>query len=95
MNYLGLDDVLAIASAVLRVEPEVLMRTSRINSADSAVHATHDAIGAVPIRRDWNCQLPLQVAEHELIAPAQIDRWRHTAVALVELDELRAPLRPT
>ena len=57
--------------------------------------ATHDAIDAVPIRRDWNCQLPLRVAEHELVAPAQIDRWRHTAVALVELDELLAPLRPT
>ena len=39
MNYLGLDDVLTIASAVLRVEPEVLMRTSRINTAESAVHA--------------------------------------------------------
>lgn len=47
MNYLGLDDVLAIASAVLRVEPEVLMRTSRINSADSAVHAPGATFGGV------------------------------------------------
>lgn len=39
MNYLGLDEVVMIAAAVLRVEPEVLLRTSRINSAESAVHA--------------------------------------------------------
>lgn len=55
---------------------------------------THDAISVMPIRKDWDCQLPLRAAEHELIAPAQIDRWRHTAVALVELDDLLAPLRP-
>ena len=47
MNYVGLDDVLAIASAVLRVEPEVLMRTSRINSADSAVHAPGATFGGI------------------------------------------------
>lgn len=39
MNYLGLADVVRIASAVLRIEPEMLLRTSRINTADSAVHA--------------------------------------------------------
>lgn len=39
MNYLGLDEVVEIAAAVLRVEPEVLLRTSRINTAESAVHA--------------------------------------------------------
>ena len=47
MNYLGLDDVLVIASAVLRVEPEVLMRASRINSADSAVHAPGATFGDI------------------------------------------------
>lgn len=47
MKYLGLDDVLAIASAVLRVEPKVLMRTSRINSADSAVHAPGATFGGI------------------------------------------------
>ena len=47
MNHLGLDDVLMIASAVLRVEPEVLMRTSRINSAESAVHAPGASFGGV------------------------------------------------
>ena len=53
---------------------------------------THDAIEAIPIRRDWECDLPLRAGEHELIATAQIDRWRHTAIALVELDDLLAPL---
>lgn len=39
MNYLGLGDIVLIASQVLRIEPEVLLRASRINVADSAVHA--------------------------------------------------------
>jgi len=39
VNYLGLGDVVRIASAVLAIEPETLLRTSRINTADSAVHA--------------------------------------------------------
>ena len=39
MKYLGLDDIVLIASKVLRIEPEVLLRASRINVADSAVHA--------------------------------------------------------
>lgn len=62
----------------------------RIRSAP----ATHDAIDSMPIRKDWGCQLPLRAADHELKVPAQIDRWRYTAVALVELDELLAPLHP-
>lgn len=62
----------------------------RIRSAPT----THDVINAIPLRRDWNCTLPLRVGENELIATAQIDRWRHTAVALVELDTLLASLRP-
>ncbi len=39
MNYLGLGDIVLIASKVLRIEPDVLLRTSRINTADSAVPA--------------------------------------------------------
>ena len=39
MNYLGLGDIILIASRVLRIEPEILLRTSRISVADSAVHA--------------------------------------------------------
>ncbi len=39
MNYLGLDDVISIASKVLGVEPDVLFRTSRLSVAESAVHA--------------------------------------------------------
>ena len=39
MNYLGLGDIVLIASKVLLIEPEVLLRSSRINAADSAVHA--------------------------------------------------------
>lgn len=39
MNYLGLGDIVMIAAAVLRAEPEVLLRTSRINGAESAAHA--------------------------------------------------------
>ncbi len=39
MEYIGLGDVVFIASKVLRIEPDVLLRTSRINTADSAVHA--------------------------------------------------------
>ena len=39
MHYLGLGDIVLIASQVLRIEPEVLLRTSQINLADSAVHA--------------------------------------------------------
>ncbi len=38
MIYLGLGDIVLIASKVLRIEPEVLLRTSQINLADSAVH---------------------------------------------------------
>lgn len=62
----------------------------RIRSAST----THDAINAIPIRRDWDSNLPLRAGEHELIVTAQIDRWRYTAVALVELDKLLASLRP-
>lgn len=47
MNYLGLDEVVMIAAAVLRVEPEVLLRTSRINTAESAVHAPGASFGGV------------------------------------------------
>ena len=39
MNYLGLSDIVFIGSWVLRIEPEVLRRTSRTDAADSAVHA--------------------------------------------------------
>lgn len=39
MKYLGLGDVVMIAAAVLDIEPEALLRTSRINTAESAVHA--------------------------------------------------------
>ena len=39
MIYLGLGDIVLIASKVLHIEPEVLLRTSQINLADSAVHA--------------------------------------------------------
>ena len=47
MNYLGLDDIVIIAAAVLGIEPEVLRRTSRINNADSAVHAPAATFGGV------------------------------------------------
>ncbi|MFZ1438548.1 MAG: type II toxin-antitoxin system death-on-curing family toxin [Candidatus Microthrix subdominans] len=47
MNYLGLNDIVWIASQVLRIEPEVLLRASRINSADSAVHAPGASFGGV------------------------------------------------
>lgn len=39
MNHLGLGEIIVIATKVLRIEPEVLLRVSRINMADSAVHA--------------------------------------------------------
>ena len=47
MNYLGLGDVVMIAAAVLRIDPEVLLRTSRISTADSAVHAPAASFGGV------------------------------------------------
>ncbi|MCY3792360.1 MAG: Fic family protein [Gemmatimonadetes bacterium] len=47
MNYLGLDDIVMIAAAVLDIEPEVLHRTSRINTADSAVHAPGATFGEI------------------------------------------------
>lgn len=47
MNYLGLDDVVKIAAKVLGIEPEVLHRTGRINTADSAVHAPAATFGGV------------------------------------------------
>ncbi|MCQ3808594.1 MAG: ImmA/IrrE family metallo-endopeptidase [Acidimicrobiia bacterium] len=62
----------------------------RIRSAP----ATHDAINSVPIRRDWDCQLPLRAAESEISVTAQIDRWKNTTVALVELDERLAHRKP-
>ena len=47
MNYLGLGDVIVIAAAVLRIDPQVLLRTSRISTADSAVHAPEASFGGV------------------------------------------------
>jgi len=47
VNYLGLGDVTLIAAAVLRINPEVLLRTSRISTADSAVHAPAASFGGV------------------------------------------------
>ena len=47
MNYLGLDDVIMIAAAVLCIEPEVLLRTSRVSTAESAVHAPAASFGGV------------------------------------------------
>lgn len=47
MNYLGLDDTVTIAAAVLGIESEVVLRTSRINSAESAVHAPGASFGGV------------------------------------------------
>ena len=47
MNYLGLDDVIVIASRVLHLEPGVVLKTSRINVADSAVHAPTASFGGV------------------------------------------------
>lgn len=47
MNYLGLDDIVMIAAKVLRIESEVLLRTSRINTADSACHAPAASFGGV------------------------------------------------
>ena len=35
MNYLGLDDIVMIAAAVLGIEPEVLRRTSRIDGDET------------------------------------------------------------
>ena len=47
MEYLGLADVVMIASAVLRSEPESLLRTSRIGGAESAVNAHSASFGGV------------------------------------------------
>ena len=47
MKYLGLGDVIMIAAAVLRIEPEVLLRTSRVSTAESAVHAPAASFGVV------------------------------------------------
>lgn len=58
MNYLGLGDVVVIAAAVLRIEPEVLIRTSRINAADSAVHAPGASFGGT----EFHPGLPRKVA---------------------------------
>ena len=57
--------------------------------------STHDAIEAAPVRRDWQCDLPLRADGHELIAKSQVDRLRRSAIALVELDEVLARLRPS
>ena len=48
--------------------------------------ATHEVIEATPIWRDSERELPLRAEDHNLKAPAQIDRSRTGAVALVELD---------
>lgn len=47
MKYLGLSDVILIAAKVLRIDPEVLRRTSRISTAESAVHAPASSFGGV------------------------------------------------
>ena len=47
MNYLGLGDIVMIAARVLRIDPEVLLRTSRIDTADSAAHAPAASFGGV------------------------------------------------
>ncbi len=53
---------------------------------------THDAIEAVPARKDWQCNLPLLADGHELVVNSQVDRLRRTAIALVELDKTLAAL---
>lgn len=58
MNYLGLGDVIFIASKVLRIEPEVLLRTSRINVAESAVHAPGASFDSV----EFHPGLPRKIA---------------------------------
>ena len=47
MEYLGLADVVMIASAVLGTEPESLLRTSRIGGADSTVNTPAASFGGV------------------------------------------------
>jgi len=54
--------------------------------------ATHDAIDAAPLRRDWHCELPLRADTYELAVSAQIDRLRRTAIALADLDRPLARL---
>ena len=47
MRYVELGDVAAIAAAVLRVEPALVLRISRIDLADSAVNAPSASFGGV------------------------------------------------
>ena len=47
MEYLGLADVVMVASAVLGTESESLLRTSRIGGADSTVNAPAASFGGV------------------------------------------------
>ena len=48
--------------------------------------STHEVIEATPVWRDSERQLPLRAENNALSAPAQIDRSRTWAVALVDLD---------
>lgn len=47
MRYVELGDVIAIAAAVLQVEPALVLRISRIDLADSAVNAPAASFGGV------------------------------------------------
>ncbi len=47
MHYLGLDDIIFIASRVLQIDHEVLVRTCRISGTESAVHAPAASFGGL------------------------------------------------
>lgn len=56
--------------------------------------STHSMLSELPFGRDLERTLPLCVSDYELDTPAQINRKRYTAIALVELDS-QLSLLPT
>lgn len=87
MNYLGLDDVVMIAAAVLRIEPEVLLRTSRINSVESAVHAPGASFDGVEFHPGLNRKIG--VLGYRLVRnhPFPDGNKRTAFLAMVEMAE--------
>ena len=87
VQYLGLDDWLVIASAVLEIEPGVLAKMAELVSADAALNAPAAAFGGQEFYPDFLTKagiLGYRLARHHCLP----DGNKRTALlALVEFAE--------
>jgi death-on-curing protein len=57
VQYLGLGDLLVIASSVLGIEPEVLAKATNLVTADSALNAPAASFGGVEFYPDFETKV--------------------------------------